>query len=250
METLRDSTVVITGGGTGIGRATARAFADEGADVLVVGRTAARLTETADDRPTIRTLVADITAPDASERIVAAATARSGRIDVLVHNAGIVRDAPLGAVDPADVTEMLATNLLAPVYLTQAALPYLGAGSVVLNVSTAIGQRGWPLAGGTLYAATKAALDTLTRSWAVQLAPRGIRVNAVAPGPVATPIATHQGLDADQAVALAARLIAHVPLGRIGRPEEVAYWLVALARPDAGYATGVVLPVDGGALVG
>jgi meso-butanediol dehydrogenase / (S,S)-butanediol dehydrogenase / diacetyl reductase len=250
MDSLRDSTVVVTGGGTGIGRATARAFAEEGADVLVVGRTADRLAGTAAGRPAIRTLVADVTAPGAAERIVAAATACAGRLDVLVNNAAVVRDAPLGAVEPAAVTDLLATNLLAPVQLTQAALPHLGAGSTVLNVTTAIGQRGWPLPGGTLYAALKAALDALTRSWAVQLAPRGIRVNAVAPGPVATPIAAHRGLDPAQAEALAAQLAAHVPLGRIGRPEEIAYWLVALARPEAGYATGVVLPVDGGALVG
>ncbi|HEY3502727.1 MAG TPA: SDR family oxidoreductase [Actinocatenispora sp.] len=250
MNDLHDKTVIITGGGTGIGRAAAHAFADEGADVLVVGRTEGRLAETAAGRPGIRTLVADITEAGAADRIVAAATASSGRVDVLVNNAGIVRAAPLGAVDPVAAEDMLATNLLAPVYLTQAALPYLPDGGVVLNVSTAIGQRGWPLPDGTLYTAAKAALDALTRSWAVQLAPRGIRVNAVAPGPIATPIAAHQGLDETQVAARRDMLVGYVPLRRIGRPEEVAYWLVALARPAGGYATGVVLPVDGGALVG
>jgi NAD(P)-dependent dehydrogenase (short-subunit alcohol dehydrogenase family) len=250
MGDFHDKTVIITGGGSGIGRATAYAFADEGADVLVVGRTEQRLAETAAGRPGIRTLVADVAVAGAADRIVAAATGSHGRIDVLVNNAAVVRPAPLGAVEPAEAERMLATNLLAPVYLTQAALDYLPAGGVVLNVSTAVGQRGWPLPDGTLYAAAKAALDALTRSWAVQLAPRGVRVNAVAPGPVATPIAAHQGLDETRAAALRDRLAGYVPLRRVGRPEEIAYWLVALARPAAAYATGVVLPVDGGALVG
>lgn len=106
------------------------------------------------------------------------------------------------------------------------------------------------MAGGALYAAAKAALDSLTRSWAVQLATRGVRVVAVAPGPISTPIASHQGLDPDQIDALRQTLVEHVPLRRIGRPEEVAFWIIQLARPEAAFTTGVVLPVDGGAVVG
>ncbi len=250
-EQLRGKAVVITGGGTGIGRATARAFAEQGAEVLVVGRTAARLTETAADAPGIRTLVADISAPGAAELVVTTAIEAFGRIDVLVNNAAVVRQTPLGDIQQAAAEEMIATNLLAPMYLTQAAVEHLSrSGGVVINISTAIGLRGWPMPGTELYAATKAALDTLTRSWAVQLAPRGVRVIAVAPGPISTPITRHQGLDAEQADALRETLINHVPLRRIGSPEEVAFWIVRLAQPEAGFTTGVVLPVDGGALVG
>jgi NAD(P)-dependent dehydrogenase (short-subunit alcohol dehydrogenase family) len=121
---------------------------------------------------------------------------------------------------------------------------------VVINVSTSIGQRGWPLPGGELYAALKTALESLTRSWAVQFAPRGVRVAAVAPGPIATPIARHQGLTREQADATRDALIARVPLGRIGQPEEVAFWIVQLARPEAAFTTGVVIPVDGGGVIG
>ncbi|MCM3812620.1 SDR family NAD(P)-dependent oxidoreductase [Streptomyces solisilvae] len=243
--------VIVTGGGTGIGRATARTFAEQGAEVLVVGRTADRLAETAAEAPGIQQLATDVSAPGAAELIVNTAREAFGRIDVLVNNAAVVRQTPLGDAEREAAEEMLAVNLLAPVHLTRAALPHLSeTAGVVINVSTAIGQRGWPFTGGELYAALKAALDTLTRSWAVQFAPSGVRVVGVAPGPIATPIGQHQGLDAEQIEALRTTLIEHVPLRRVGRAEEVAFWIAQLARAEAGYTTGVVLPVDGGALVG
>jgi NAD(P)-dependent dehydrogenase (short-subunit alcohol dehydrogenase family) len=243
--------VIVTGGGTGIGRATAKAFAEQGAEVLVVGRTAARLAAAAADAPGIRPLVADLSAPGAAELVVNTAIEAFGRLDVLVNNAAVVGRTPLDDTQRAAAEEMIAVNLLAPVFLTQAAVDHLSASAgVVINVSTAVGQRGWPIPGTELYAATKTALETLTRSWAVQLAPRGVRVVAVAPGPIATSISRHQGLTPEQTDALRETLIAHVPLRRIGRPEEVAFWIVRLAQPGAGFTTGVVLPVDGGALVG
>jgi meso-butanediol dehydrogenase/(S,S)-butanediol dehydrogenase/diacetyl reductase len=248
---LAGKAVIVTGGGTGIGRATARAFAEQGAQVLVVGRTAGSLAETARDVPGIRTLTVDIAAPEAPELVVRTAAAEFGRIDVLVNNAAVVRRAVDGNLARAAAEDMLATNLLAPMYLTEAALPHLvDTSGLVVNVSTSIGQRGWPLPDAALYAAGKSALEALTRSWAVQFAPRGVRVVAVAPGPVATPIGHHQGLTVEENEVLRRRLIAHVPLGRIGEPAEVAFWIVALAQPGAAYTTGVVLPVDGGAVIG
>ncbi|WP_116205000.1 SDR family NAD(P)-dependent oxidoreductase [Amycolatopsis circi] len=242
--------VLVTGGGTGIGQVTAREFARRGANVLVVGRTAARLAETAGSSPRIRPFAADITEAGAAESIVAAAHAEFGRIDVLVNNAGIVEPAALGEIKPGAFDGVVATNLLAPVYLVQAAMPHLSeSGGAVVNVTTAIGQRGWPMVGREFYAATKAALESLTRSWAVQLAAQGIRVTAVAPGPVATEIYAREGLTAEQAQAQHASLQAMVPLRRLARPEEVAHWIVQLASPDADYLTGVVLPVDGGAVI-
>jgi NAD(P)-dependent dehydrogenase (short-subunit alcohol dehydrogenase family) len=167
---------------------------------------------------------------------------------VLVNNAGIVRGGALGSVTPAEVSEVVATNLVAPIMLTQAALPLLPAGGVVVNVSTTIGQRGW--AGNSVYAATKAALDTLTRSWAVELAPRGVRVAAVAPGAIATSIGENNGLSPSQIAEVRKWQIDHTPLGRLGEPTEVAWAIVRLASAEAGFVSGVVLPVDGGALVG
>ncbi|MFJ5139380.1 SDR family NAD(P)-dependent oxidoreductase [Streptomyces sp. NPDC088707] len=240
--------VVVTGAGSGIGRAAARAFARQGATVLAVGRRAEPLRETAEGHPGIHPYVADVTAEGAAEDIARAAVTGHGRLDVLVNNAGISLGGPLGTLDRSVITPLLETNLVAPVLLTQAALPSLRRSrGVVVNVTTTIGQRGWPA--NSVYPATKSALETLTRCWAVELAPAGVRVVAVAPGPIETPIADHMGLSPEQSKALRAWQLAHVPLGRIGRPEEVAWAITSLAAPDASFLTGTVLPVDGGALV-
>ncbi|MFF4400831.1 SDR family NAD(P)-dependent oxidoreductase [Streptomyces sp. NPDC001480] len=241
-------TVLVTGAGTGIGRATARAFAAEGAHVLAVGRRPVPLTETADGHPGITTLPADITAEDGPATVVRTAIERHGRIDVLVNNAAVVNTESLRTYSRASVRPQLATNLLAPVLLTQAALPALEEShGVVVNVTTSVGQRGWP--GNSLYAAGKAALEVLTRSWAVELAPLGIRVVAVAPGAIETPIADHSGYTPEQRAAIRKWQLDHTPLGRVGRPEEVAWAITRLAAPQASFITGVILPVDGGAVV-
>ncbi|WP_445527891.1 SDR family NAD(P)-dependent oxidoreductase [Streptomyces cyslabdanicus] len=240
--------VAVTGAGTGIGRATARAFAAEGAHVLAVGRRAEPLQETAAGHDRITPLTADITAEGQPERIVQVALEMNGRLDVLVNNAGIVHGGPLGTLTPATIAPQIATNLIAPLLLAQAALPSLEAsGGVIVNVTTSVGQRAWP--GSSVYAATKTALELLTRSWAVELAPRGVRVVAVAPGAIDTPIGEHQGLTSERMAAVKEWQLAHTPLGRIGRPEEVAWAITRLAAPAASFVTGVVLPVDGGAVV-
>ncbi|MFD9035683.1 SDR family NAD(P)-dependent oxidoreductase [Streptomyces sp. NPDC059567] len=240
--------VVVTGAGTGIGRATARAFAAEGARVVAIGRRREPLEETADGDDRIVPLPADITAEGEPERIVRTVLATHGRLDVLVNNAGVVRSGALGTLSPELINDQLATNLVAPVLLAQAALPSLEtSGGVIVNVTTSVGQRAWP--GSSVYAATKTALELLTRSWAVELAPRGIRVAAVAPGAIDTPIGEHQGLTPERMAAVREWQLAHTPLGRIGRPEEVAWAITRLAAPEASFVTGVVLPVDGGAVV-
>jgi|SRR5882757_2107043 len=240
--------VVVTGAGTGIGRATARAFAAQGARVVAVGRRAEPLEETAGGEDLITPLVADVTGEGEPERIVRAALEAYGRLDVLVNNAGIVRGGALATLAPETIAPQIATNLVAPILLAQAALPSLeAAGGVIVNVSTAVGQRAWP--GHAVYAATKAAVELLTRSWAVELAPRGIRVVAVAPGAIETPIGEHQGLTPEQLAVVLEWQLAHTPLGRIGQPEEVAWAITQLAAPSASFITGAVLAVDGGAVV-
>ncbi|MFE3411996.1 SDR family NAD(P)-dependent oxidoreductase [Streptomyces mirabilis] len=240
--------VAVTGAGTGIGRATARAFAAEGAHVLAVGRRVEPLHETAAGHAQITPLAADITAAGEPERIIHTARELHGRLDVLVNNAGIVHSGALGTLTPETITPQIATNLLAPILLAQAALPLLEAtGGVIVNVSTSVGQRAWP--GSSVYAATKTALELLTRSWAVELAPRSIRVVAVAPGAIDTPIGEHQGLTPERTAEVREWQLAHTPLGRIGQPEEVAWAITQLASPAASFITGIVLPTDGGAVV-
>ncbi len=245
---MRDKVVVVTGAGTGIGRATARMFAGMGARVVAVGRRAEPLAEAAAGHDGVHPLTADIAAEGAAGEIVRAVMASHGRLDVLVNNAGIAGGGALGTLTRDLVEPQLATNLVAPAMLAQAALPALETGGgVIVNVTTSVGQRAWP--GNAIYAATKAALELLTRSWAVELAPRGIRVVAVAPGAIDTPIGKHQGLSPERMAAVREWQIAHTPLGRIGRPEEVAWAITQLACPRASFVTGVVLPVDGGAVV-
>ena len=233
--------VVVTGGGSGIGRATARAFAAQGARVLVVGRTAERLAETAGDDPGIRTLVADLVDRAAPERIVQTALDAFGGIDVLINNAAVPWRARLGEIDREQAERQVATNLLGPLFLTQCAVPHMPPGATVVNISSNPPTRGWPA--NSVYGSTKVGLDFLTLTWAVELAPRGIRVVSVAPGPTRTPAlaVARSGLPPEQR-----QDFSRVPLGRAAQPEEIAWWLTQVVRPEAGYLTGAVLRVDGG----
>jgi 3-oxoacyl-[acyl-carrier protein] reductase len=244
---MQDRVVIVTGGAAGIGRATARRFAADGARVAVWD------VQEGDAGESGVFQRVDVTDPAAVEAATADVFARWGRIDVLVNNAGIVKDAQLvqwkdgrqtGAMSEGDFDAVLSVNLKGVFLCTRAVAPRMiaGGGGVILNASSVVGLYG--NFGQTNYAATKAGVIAMTRTWARELGRRNIRVNAVAPGFIAT----------EMALAIPEKvlqgMIAHTPLGRMGTPEDVAEAYVWLASDAAAFISGTVLSVDGGLVVG
>ena len=240
--------VIVTGASSGIGRATARAFADAGDLVLAVGRRQDELTATSAGYPSMRIHVGDLRDPAEPRRTVEAALGHWGRLDVLVNNAGIFAQQPIEAIDADEVQALLAINLVAPSLLVREAAPRLAPRrGVVVNVSSTLGSIAAP--GASLYGASKAALDHATRSWAVELAALGVRVNAVAPGPTESGALAAAGMSEHAIEEVKTAEVAAIPLGRRGTPEDVAAWVLALAGGGGAWVTGQVVGVDGGLAV-
>jgi meso-butanediol dehydrogenase/(S,S)-butanediol dehydrogenase/diacetyl reductase len=232
---------VVTGAGSGIGRATARRLASDGYRLTLAGRRASALEETASllSGPQPVLAVCDVTDAEAIAAMGAATREAFGRVDVLVNNAGISRTAPIADLSLALLREVMATDVESVFTVTQAVLPELleSRGSIV-NVASVAGLGGDP--GMTAYNAAKGAVVNLTRSLAVELAQHGVRVNAVAPSLTATDAV------ADIPASDVAEFHRRIPMGRSAEPEEVADVIAFLAGHDARFVTGVVLPVDGG----
>ena len=247
---LRGAVVIVTGAGSGIGAATARRLGAVGARAVLVGRreeplkiVAAEIAESGGDALTVTADLADTASP---QRIVDACLNHYNRLDGLVNNAAVVRHMPLADWDTACFDEHLATNVRAPFFLIQAALPALRDSPVrsVVNISSSSGTL--RRVGQSVYGMTKSALDYLTQTLAGELAPIGVRVNCIAPGPIDTPIHATWADDLDEAYRW---LRGQVPLGRIGTPEEVAIWITLLLSPLASFMTGAVIPLDGGQVI-
>lgn len=244
---MEDRVAIVTGSGSGIGAATARLLAERGLTVALVARRREPLEEVAGELGDRALVLPDDLADEAApERIVAAVLERTGRLDVIVNNAAAYALKPFPEFGVDDFDRHVAVNVRAPYFLVQAALPVLrrSPSPVVVNVSSAAAvmyrRR------QTVYGLTKAALEHMTKNLAAELARDGIRVVCVRPGPVNTPI--HRAVP-DPAARLA-ELGRLVPLGRVGEPEEVAWWIAQLVDPRAEWVTGTVVSVDGGRVLG
>jgi NAD(P)-dependent dehydrogenase (short-subunit alcohol dehydrogenase family) len=246
MSAFDNKVAIVTGGSSGIGRAAALGFAAQGAKVLVTGRRAAILDEMVAGHPNIKSLVAYAAEPADAARTIAMATDTWGRLDVLVNNAGAGALLPLAEATAEQITRIFAVNVVGPSLLATAALPHLGvAKGAIVNISSTFGHK--PGAGLSHYAASKAALEHLTRCWALELAPLGVRVNAVAAGPTESGALTGMmGLSPEHAAVIEEAEREQIPLKRRGFPDDVARWIIHLADPASDWMTGQVIAVDGG----
>ena len=246
MNSVQDRVVVVTGGGGGIGLAAARMFAREQANVLITGRRATKLDEIVRSESRIEALTADVANAQDARRTIDRAIELWGRIDVLVNNAGAGAPMPLIDTTLEHAHDIYTVNAIGPTLLAAAAAPHLmrSRGSII-NISSSLGQKA--VAGFGAYCASKAALEQLTRCWALELAPHGVRVNAIASGPVESDfLRDRMGLSEATVEAVKEQERSIIPVGRRGVPEDVARWIVALASRDADWVTGQVFNIDGG----
>ena len=247
MAKLDGKVALITGGTTGIGAATAALFRSEGAAVVATGANPAGLEAARAALPGVEVVLSDQSDPAASRALADDVARRHGRIDVLFVNAGVASFAPLEQLTEADFDRQFAINVKGALFAAQAALPHIPEGGTIIFTASTAASSG--LAGASAYSATKAAVRSLARSLGAELAPRGIRVNVISPGPIDTPIfGKENGLTPEQVEGFKASITARVPLGRMGRSEEIAKAVLYLAA-DATFVTGGEIIAGGGLVV-
>lgn len=246
MPNLKGKVAIVTGASKGIGAAIAEDLAREGASVIVNYSSSPQKAEEVVGRikangGSAKAVRADVSKPADARQLIDATLAEFGRADILVNNAGVYEFRPLPEVDEAHFDRMFDLNVKGLVFATQAAVKAFGEnGGTVINISSMASLAATP--NGSVYSATKAAVDSVTRTLAAELGPKKIRVNSVLPGPVETDGA----LSLSNWDEFSARLVRQTPLGRVGKPADIAKVVSFLASDDAGWITGQVIPVAGG----
>lgn len=243
MSTLKGKVAVVTGGNSGIGYASAKELKNEGATVIITGKNVEKVATAAQELG-VTGLVADVSDLGAIDALVAQVTNDFNKVDVLFVNAGIFAPAPVGQISEEMFDHQIGINFKGAVFTTEKFLPILNDGASIINLSSINAYTGMP--NTAIYAASKAALNSYTRTAATELAPRKIRINSVNPGPIATPIFGKTGMPEEQLNGFAETLQNRIPLKRFGQPEDVAKLVSFLASDNASFINGSEYNIDGG----
>ncbi|AND67487.1 short-chain dehydrogenase [Dyella thiooxydans] len=245
MNRFANNSILVTGGSSGIGLAAAKAFAAEGARVVITGRDATALSSALSELgPNAVALRNDAGSVAQARQLASDLAAQSIKLDAVFINAGSARFAAFADVDEALWDQSFDTNVKGAYFQLQALLPLFNAGASVVINGSINAHIGMPAS--SVYAASKAALISLAKTLSAELLPRGVRVNVISPGPVATPLYGKLGMDKETLEATAAQILAQVPLGRFGTPEEIASTVLHLASPESAFIVGSEIIVDGG----
>jgi NAD(P)-dependent dehydrogenase (short-subunit alcohol dehydrogenase family) len=245
MGKLTGKTAVITGGNSGIGLATAKAFVDEGAKVVLFGRDAATLDRAVTALgPTATGVQGDVTSAEDLTRLFDTVKRQHGGVDILFANAGVAEFVPISAMTAEHFDKLFDINVKGVLHTVVKAQAVLRDGASIVLTTSGANEIGMP--GTSVYSATKAAVRSFARTLSAELIGRGIRVNAVSPGPVATPIFGRMGMNEEQMRGLESQMASQVPLKRVADPSEIARAVLFLASSDSSYVVGAELVVDGG----
>lgn len=243
---FKGKTVAITGGNSGMGLATAKGFKEQGANVIIIGRSEKKVKETAEEIQ-VEGLVADVADLQQLDEVVRKISTKYGSIDVLFVNAGVFILEPVGSISESSFNETMAVNFKGAVFTIEKFLPIMNEGASIIALSSIAAYTGTPNL--AIYSASKAALNSYVRTSAIELAKKGLRINAINPGPTSTPIFNKLGFPEEQTTAIKAHAATQIPLGRMCEPEEIADFVMFLASDSAKFITGAELNIDGGMLI-
>lgn len=243
MSQLDGKIALVTGGNSGIGYATAKEFKDLGATVIITGRSSEKVQAAARELG-VEGLICDVREISQIDALARTIQEKHGRVDVLFVNAGIFFPSPVGNVTEEIFDETMEINFKGAVFTVEKLLPLISDGGSIINLSSVNAYTG--MTNTSIYAASKAAMNSYTRTAATELAPRGIRVNAINPGPVETPIFGKTGLSEEQLNGFAQMMQNRVPMKRFGKPEEIAKLASFLASEESSFMTGSEINIDGG----